>query len=439
MVFDKKNQGQKGVVLLMVLMVFALAAMVSSELSFRTFREVYRTSNIIQSNESYMLARGGEAFAIQKLIADFKFDEATGLKADYLEEAWAIDTAPLAADARTESSSELETGEFVSSDFLKGEEEKEKAEQLDIGHLTIIIEDLQARFNVNNVLFEQTGLVSGSEQLFALLDTVKANGVQTPQYASSLSANGNLSNGLEATNTSTNIQKPIINDDLIRALRDWVDNNKDSALSTGGEDEYYTQKEQPYLPANRYIRDISELRAIKGFNNEQVYPLLIPDLLEEAKEESEGLDTEDGTNEEESSGFFNLNTVNSTALTEIPSADVIWGGVKHYFSALPFDTTINVNTASAAVLSTLFTTNDAQIIVDKRLSSPYQKVDDIFANLPNIKNEDKGKYASFLSVNSHYFLVTSIANIDETRFTLRSKIHRREDGEVRVISRDFSY
>lgn len=63
-------------------------------------------------------------------------------------------------------------------------------------------------------------------------------------------------------------------DELVGALTDWIDSD-DAPERFGAEDYQYTLFEPPYRAANRPIADITELRAVKGFD-EGIYRRLRP-------------------------------------------------------------------------------------------------------------------------------------------------------------------
>lgn len=434
---------QRGMVLILVLMVFALAAVIAGELSYESHREVRRTANILHANESYLFARAGETFAIQKLLADYTYDQRSGLKADYLSEQWAVESSPYEVDSAQNNDTGLDSGEFVQDDFL--DENASSNALQDIGELVIIIEDLQGRFNVNNVQHKTQGLAKGEDQLANVINAVVQMGVQSPQFSTDnlLGPNENLDETALEEDGGIILDVPAY--DLALALKDWVDSDDESAFAGGGEDNAYQQKTIAYQTANQAVADITELMAVKGFDQQdyRVYQLLVPRLFEETQLVSEE-ESELGYEQELENNFDNDDAENlrydaeGNLIPELPSAELHWGGVKSHFTALPFPSKINVNTASAVVLQALFSSEQAAKIIAGREGSPYQSVDDIFLNITEIKAEDRPKYTIFLSVNSQYFLATSIATIGETRFTLRSKLYRDDKGEVRVLSRDFS-
>ncbi len=420
--YPGRRVDQKGMVLLMVLMIFALASIVSSELSYQSHREILRSSNILYINEAYMLAKGGEAFAIRKLISDFEQDQELKLKTDFLTEAWAVESEPFEVTGLEKNDIGLETGELVEEAFL--DDKKDDDEMIhEIGSVKFVIEDLQARFNLNNVTFDKDQHRSGHQQLESVITAILAAGISS----------GNSYNVND---------EAVAPGDLALAVLDWVDQDADSALVTGAEDRYYLQRNPPYKAANQQMSDISELRAIKGFNVSDTFNKLVPvQFVPKGETElDQGEQAEDGENlDSDSLSLVQYDADGNVITEEQTSAELIWGSAQHYLSVLPEPTRVNVNTASAVVLESLFTSADASQIVEGRKNSPYQKVEDIFLNLTEIDKKDYRKYTDYLSVESQYFQVTSIASIEETSFVLRSKLYRRPDGEIRVIARDFSY
>ena len=424
----KVQQRQKGMVLILVLLIFSFAAIISAELSYQSHREVRRTANILHSNEAYLYALGGEIFAKQKLIADYLLDQQLGLRMDYLSEAWAVESRPYEVDAAQNSESD-----DMSLNLL-GDEKLEKNKgfsETQAGEVLIIIEDLQARFNLNNVRFAVVGHASGQQQLEAVFKAVLSAGTQSASITEDVLPVGSSYSQENTFQTQTSTM------DLVLALQDWLDENQDSALFTGGEDDYYQEMRVPYRTADQELIHVTELMAIKGFQEEDylLYNLLLPKRF--------AINTSELANEQQSSESNTEEDVyyepGTGAVKEPSSAELYWGNMQHYVSALPFPSKINVNTAPSIVLQALFSPEDANTIVMSRQDSPYQRVDDIFLNLQHIKMEDRNKFKPYLSVYSEYYLVTSIASLGETKFTLQSKLHRARNGKVRVLARDFTY
>lgn len=66
-----------------------------------------------------------------------------------------------------------------------------------------------------------------------------------------------------------------IQDPIVPALLDWLDEDSDVRFPNGAEDDYYTRLPTPYRAANRPLADVSELRLIKGVTPE-IYAKLAP-------------------------------------------------------------------------------------------------------------------------------------------------------------------
>lgn len=172
--------------------------------------------------------------------------------------------------------------------------------------------------------------------------------------------------------------------DLSQAIIDWIDTNLDTTIPDGAEDNYYLNLERPYRSANQAIRSISELRLIKGFEEDEII------------QDSEGLLCAFG-----------------------PAAS------------------INVNTAPAEVLESLaagMTTTIAEAIVTNRKSDPYENMNQ-FLTTNNLSTIIPAADRNSLSVSSDYFLLETEANIGQSRTLMYSIIHRENNGDTQVIAR----
>ncbi len=416
------KEKQKGMVLLLVLTIFAFAAIVSGELSYQSHREIRRTSNMIAIDEAYLFAKGGETFAIQKLLSDYINDKRKGLNADYLTEPWSVQNEPYELDASAIDGNQNGSGNLLNNNLIKSDPLQ------DIGEMSIVIEDLQARFNVNNVQYNnKQGSIKGVDQFENLINAVIKKGVQLPSDSLDLELDYQDDYG-------QTFQSEIPPADLARAVEDWIDTDDEAQLPSGSEDSFYSSRKTPYRTASQDITDVSELKAVTGFseNDYELYNLLMPKRFSQIAS-TEGENADDEAEEEQLYDQFG-----NPKITLIPAAEKQWGGVQNYLSALPFPSKINVNTAPAEVLEALFTAEQASAIVQYRQNSPYRNVEDIFLNLQNIKKQDdKNRYLPYLSVNSNFFLSTVTARIGETNFVLRSTLYRDENGNVRVLKRAF--
>ncbi len=109
------------------------------------------------------------------------------------------------------------------------------------GEIAGRIEDLQGRFNLNNLV--QNGKVeSKSVERFQRLLRVAG-----------------------------------LDEGIAQAVVDWMDSDSEVRFPNGAEDDYYQQQHPPYLTANRRMERVSELRMIKGVDS-NVYEKLYPHL-----------------------------------------------------------------------------------------------------------------------------------------------------------------
>lgn len=167
---------------------------------------------------------------------------------------------------------------------------------------------------------------------------------------------------------------------LIRIVRPDISQEKAKAIASavkswiaGGNsnfEEFYSKQQPPYRESHRIMASISELRLVKGMTPE-LYVALIP-----------------------------------------------------YISALPKETTLNVNNADIPLLMTLsptMTKASAETIVNSRKKEPFSDVAS-FMKLDVVKsnniNQDK------IGILSHYFLVKTHVKVNEHETVLFTLIHR---------------
>ena len=213
------------------------------------------------------------------------------------------------------------------------------------GYISGVVIDEQGKFNINNLL-------SGSEpdalsrqrleRLFSLLE---------------------------------------LDPSLVQAIIDWIDPDVEATIPDGAEDDYYTRLDQPYLTANQPMHHISELRLIKGFDQE-VYDTVIP-----------------------------------------------------YVTALPANTAINVNTADPiliAALSSQLSLSAAETIVNNRENEEgFESLQEFAAS--SIEGIEINFQA--LSVQSSYFKFDANVKIGNNFISASSILHRAGSDNINVISR----
>jgi len=205
---------QKGVALLVVLLLLTLMVLVASSMSGRLQLELQRTLNLVRQDEGRWYALGGEALASKVLTQDLR-DQPQ--KVD-LSQYWASEGQRFP----------LRDGE------LRGR-----------------IRDAQACFNLNAINSSvATGAMAGEDAL---------------PYAAAVFKQLLLNLNVEEFSAAN----------ITDALRDWVDADNLLVSSLGAEDAYYEGLPVPYLPANGPLQDESELRALRGVDA-GLYRRLLP-------------------------------------------------------------------------------------------------------------------------------------------------------------------
>ncbi|MGP0172338.1 type II secretion system minor pseudopilin GspK [Pseudomonas sp. NCHU5208] len=166
-------------------------------------------------------------------------------------------------------------------------------------------------------------------------------------------------------------------------LVDWLDADSEPRGSQGAEDNQYLLATPPYRAANRAMTDASELRLLLEMD-EADYRRLLP-----------------------------------------------------FVTALPSEVALNVNTASALVLSSLadgLDGNAATALVAARGREGFASLA-AFTAQPMLAGLGTG-IGQGVAVGSNYFEVISEVSLGERRVVLRSLLQRGNDGQVSVLARD---
>ena len=194
---------ERGIALLTVLVAVALAVSLAGAIAWNLTLDEHRSAAIIQGDQAYEYALGAEAWSEQILYRDYTSNS----KATTLGQNWAQQLPPLP----------VEGGEIL-------------------GHL----EDLQGRFNLNN-LVNQAG---------------QADPIYVQQFQRLL--------------TQLNLDPGIAG-----AVVDWLDADDTPTQPGGAEVDYYSRLSPPYRPPNAPMTSVSELQAVYGVTP-QVYAALLP-------------------------------------------------------------------------------------------------------------------------------------------------------------------
>lgn len=193
--------GQRGVALITAMLVVALATTAAVAMVSRQQYDIRRTGNLLQAEQAYLYVQGVDDWAAQILRRDREENAV-----DHAGEEWASLLPPIPIDG---------------------------------GQVGGNIEDLQGRFNLNDLV---------------------RNGESDP---GAIARFRRLLGALE------------LDPGLATVAADWVDQNIDPLFPGGAEDDIYLQGERPYRTANAPFVSISELRLLKGVDKD-VYTALAP-------------------------------------------------------------------------------------------------------------------------------------------------------------------
>ncbi|WP_404395723.1 type II secretion system minor pseudopilin GspK [Stutzerimonas chloritidismutans] len=165
-------------------------------------------------------------------------------------------------------------------------------------------------------------------------------------------------------------------------LLDWIDPDQQPSGELGAEDNAYLGLDTPYRSAGRRLHDLSELRLLLDMREED-FQRLAP-----------------------------------------------------YVVVLPPNVPLNVNTASAMVLSSLsdnISLGAAESLVELRRAAPFRNSAAFLAQPALAGTTLQG---TALAVGSQFFQATSEVRLGDRRLALVSLLQREQDGSVRVLARN---
>jgi len=240
----------RGIALITAMLITAIATMVAANLAWDNALDVRRTVVTLGRDQAVQVALGAESWVINILKQDLQDNQT-----DHLAEIWAQQLPGFPIDG---------------------------------GEVFGAIEDLQGRFNVNNLVDNNGNVQQESlEQFQRLLKALDLD----PRFA-----------GIAA---------------------DWIDSNENASFPDGAEDPIYTGRIPPYRTANQPLTSDSELAALEGMDRATFRVLephitalpgrtginvntATPAVLQSLDENMSASDVEGLMSERESGGFNDL-------------------------------------------------------------------------------------------------------------------------------------
>jgi general secretion pathway protein K len=187
---------QRGVALITAIVLVAIATVLAVHVGTRAALDLRRTAGLAALDQGWQVALGAEAWAAEVLSEDLEDTEN-----DHLAEAWAQPLPPLPIDG---------------------------------GEVRGALEDMQGRFNLNNLVDAERAVDEASVARFErLLANVGAN----PRWA--------------------------------QKMADWIDADTDPQLPEGAEDGTYLSQSPPYRSANVVVATTTEMMSLPGMTREE--------------------------------------------------------------------------------------------------------------------------------------------------------------------------
>ncbi|RKF13192.1 general secretion pathway protein GspK [Alginatibacterium sediminis] len=319
-------QRQRGAALVTVMLIVALMVIVASGFVQRTSTSIARVSLLKEDRKLYWYLEGAQQFVLKILAQDLSDNEQVSL------------------------------GQYWATEGLVF-----PIEDIQVAGEVL---DAQACFNLNALT-----TISGDE-------TFEATDELSPTEL--LFKNILMSGDIDEYQASQ----------LLQALQDWLDEDT-VPRELGAEDGIYEAKTPPYLPANQALLEISELRAVEGYQ-QSIYHFL-----------------------------------------------------EHLSCALPItELVINVNTLKAEqspILMALFypslSQDDAISLLDDRPREGYESIES-FVELASAKGHSLARedFNTLLGLSSQYFKLRLVAQSDNSQQEQSALIYM-QDGQAQILRR----
>ena len=375
------HRSQQGAALIIAMLVFALSATLLVALQREFSLALQRGTNQLFSEQAWAYLIGAEELAKLALQADNLLDARSAIAADHLGELWAQPATPYPLDAG--------------------------------GWMTGQLTDLQGRINLNMLVSTSAtqNPFSGDEALSN--EGIKGEGAVGDGNGSGrvgASENGDQSRqqnesfrqgSSDEASRWTATQKllirllqalegvPLSLDEamtLTEAISDFIDRDA-NRRQNGAEVDEYRYADFPYLPANRALASVSELRSVRGMTPE-IYEALAP------------------------------------LVTVWPERN----------------TRLNILTAPLPVLRTLnaddqwapLSVIDAERLVERRLEGGIAKVEDLLTG-PILEGRPSAELEPLLDIRSDWFLLDASVELLDRQRHLFTVLHRQVDTTVAVF------
>ena len=323
-----KPSKQRGVALIIVLLIVAIVSVLATEMGSRLQLQVKRAANIKDNNQAYWYAVGAEQYAAKSLVRMLQNSDGV----IHLNQPWAE--------------------KFVFP--IEG------------GGIEAELIDMQACFNLNG-----------------LKDTTRNDSFnRSAELTARLAA-------FERLLTQAELDIPAFTAETVRdSLADWLDED-DNMSQLGAEDSEYEGRQFPYLAANNYMADKSELRLINGVELKWLLPIMASVCVLPATNRF----------------VLNVNTLNED------------------------------NSAVLAAMAGITLSEADEVIASRPADGFKTQAEFLAVNVIQAKNLSAEQQAWF-DVKTEYFMLQSKTHYNNATFSLQT-LFKVEDNDVTVVSRQF--
>ena len=361
----KSSRPERGAALVVAMLIFALVAALMVGLQRDFTLTLQRGTHQLFSEQAWAYLIGAEELAAVALQADSRADARAEVAADHLGEVWAQPPTPYPLDAG--------------------------------GWMSGRIEDLQGRLNLNLLAEVQSGgqTTHDANDTSDAKDTAEDMTANNPPQQTATAPTDDPTRRWNATQkmfirllqalgeASLPLEEAMA---LTEAVTDFIDRDAECRLN-GAEEGDYRYADYPYLPANRALASVSELRAVRGMT-EPVYRALAPLV----------------TAWPDASGRLNILTC-----------------------PLPVLRSVNGD-GQLSPLAEI----EAQRLDELRREGEIGTVADLLAD-PAFEGQSMGQLEPLLDIRSDWFLLDATAELVERERHLFSVLHRTTDRTVAVF------
>lgn len=319
----KNPRVQQGTALVSVMLILAIVAFITATMAENQALDIRRLGNILAKDQASMYTYAAEDLAFAVLKEDYDRDQKDKRLVDHLDEEW----------------------------------HGQKFFPVEGGGITASLEDLQGRFNLN-WLKDTEGHPTATNQLLSLMQQL---GIPSSPEAE------------------------VQTIDIVNGIKDWLDED-DLPTGQGAEDYYYQGLETPYRVANNAFVSVTELRLIKGLEDEDFVKL------------------------------------------------------EPFIVVLPETSKLNINTAPKEVIDSIFNGLDTAKIIEGRGDEGYDTVQAAFSGQAKKKIPENAD--NLYSVRSNYYLLDATARVSQRTSKLSSVLFRPDEidkeNKFKVVLRDKS-